>query len=84
MKNSPRLVDADRSYQPGKPELRVDIDRERAADLGVRVAGVSQTLNTLMAGQEVTTFNAGKRPVRRRAARRRTRSAATPDTLAPA
>jgi HAE1 family hydrophobic/amphiphilic exporter-1 len=52
------LVDADRSYQPGLPELRLDIDRRRAADLGVRVQDVSQTVNALIAGQEVTTFNA--------------------------
>jgi HAE1 family hydrophobic/amphiphilic exporter-1 len=58
MANSPLLVDADRSYQPGLPELRVDIDRKRAADLGVRIQDVSQTVNALIAGQDVTTFNA--------------------------
>ena len=39
MGKNPALVDVDRSYQPGLPELRLDIDRKRAADLGVRVAG---------------------------------------------
>ena len=58
MENSPDLVDVDRSYQPGLPELRIDIDRNRAADLGIRVQDVSQTVNALIAGQEVTTFNA--------------------------
>jgi HAE1 family hydrophobic/amphiphilic exporter-1 len=58
MDKSPALVDADRSYQPGLPELRIDIDRKRAADLGVRVQDISQTVNALIAGQEVTTFNA--------------------------
>ncbi|HEX6974670.1 MAG TPA: efflux RND transporter permease subunit, partial [Vicinamibacterales bacterium] len=52
------LVDVDRSYLPGRPELRLDIDRKRAADLGVRVQDVSQTVNALVAGQDVTTFNA--------------------------
>ena len=52
------LVDVDRSFQPGLPELRLDIDRKRAADLGVRVQDVSQTVNALIAGQDVTTFNA--------------------------
>jgi HAE1 family hydrophobic/amphiphilic exporter-1 len=55
---SPVVVDADRSYVPGRPELRVAIDRSRAADLGVRVQEVSETVNALMAGQRVTTFNA--------------------------
>jgi HAE1 family hydrophobic/amphiphilic exporter-1 len=58
MEKSPALVDSDRSYLPGRPELRIDIDRRRAADLGIRVADVSQTVNTLIAGQEVTTYNA--------------------------
>ncbi len=52
------LVDVDRSYLPGRPELRIDIDRKRAADLGIRVQDVSQTVNALVAGQDVTTFNA--------------------------
>jgi hydrophobic/amphiphilic exporter-1 (mainly G- bacteria), HAE1 family len=55
---APELVDADRSYLPGRPELRILVDRDRAADLGVRVDEVSQTVNALLAGQEVTTFNA--------------------------
>ena len=58
MDKSPLLVDADRTFQPGLPELRLEIDRRRAADLGVRIQDVSQTVNALIAGQEVTTFNA--------------------------
>jgi hydrophobe/amphiphile efflux-1 (HAE1) family protein len=58
MGKSPALVDVDRSYEPGLPELRIDIDRKRAADLDVRVQDISQTVNALIAGQEVTTFNA--------------------------
>ncbi len=58
MDENPLLVDSDRAYQPGLPELRLEIDRRRAADLGVRVQDVSQTVNALIAGQDVTTFNA--------------------------
>ncbi len=58
MDSHPALVDVDRSYQPGLPELRIDIDRKRAADLGIRVQDISQTVNALIAGQEVTTYNA--------------------------
>jgi hydrophobic/amphiphilic exporter-1 (mainly G- bacteria), HAE1 family len=60
MKSDPNLVDVDRSFLPGKPELRVTIDRQRAADLGVSVASISETLNFMMAGQKVTTFAAGR------------------------
>src|SRR6266508_3838913 len=59
MKTIPDVVDADSSLVAGKPELRVVIVRARAADLGVRVADVAQALNTLVAGQKVSTFNAG-------------------------
>ena len=59
MKTIPDVVDADSSLVTGKPELRVVIDRARAGDLGVRVADVAQALNTLVAGQKVSTFNAG-------------------------
>jgi HAE1 family hydrophobic/amphiphilic exporter-1 len=60
MKADPNIVDADRSFLPGKPEVRVEIDRKRAADLGVRVGEVANTLNILMAGSDVSTFNEGK------------------------
>jgi hydrophobic/amphiphilic exporter-1 (mainly G- bacteria), HAE1 family len=60
MKTIPDVVDADSSLISGKPELRVQIDRARAADLGVRVGDVAQALNTLVAGQKISTFNEGK------------------------
>jgi HAE1 family hydrophobic/amphiphilic exporter-1 len=59
MKTIPDVVDADSTLINGKPELRVQIHREHAADLGVRVGDIAQALNTLVAGQKVSTFNAG-------------------------
>jgi HAE1 family hydrophobic/amphiphilic exporter-1 len=59
MKTIPDVVDADSTLINGKPELRVEIHREHAADLGVRVGDIAQALNTLVAGQKVSTFNAG-------------------------
>src|SRR5260370_1375194 len=59
LKSLPDVVDADSTLITGKPELRVVIDRARAGDLGVRIADVAQSLNTLVAGQKVSTFNAG-------------------------
>jgi HAE1 family hydrophobic/amphiphilic exporter-1 len=59
MKTIPDVVDADSTLVSGKPELRVVIDRARAADLGVRVGDIAQALNSLVAGQKVSTFNAG-------------------------
>ncbi|HEY6046904.1 MAG TPA: efflux RND transporter permease subunit, partial [Pyrinomonadaceae bacterium] len=59
MKSIPDIVDADSTLVTGKPELKVVIDRPRAADLGVRIGDVAQSLNTLVAGQKASTFNAG-------------------------
>ncbi len=59
MKTIPDLVDVDSTLVTGKPEVRVVIDRPRASDLGVQVADVAQALNTMVAGQKVSTFNAG-------------------------
>lgn len=59
LKAIPDIVDADSTLITGKPELRVIIDRARAGDLGVRVGDIAQSLNTLVAGQKVSTFNAG-------------------------
>ena len=59
MKTIPSLVDPDTTLVTGKPELRVEIDRERAADLGVKVGDIAQVLNTMVAGQEVTDYNEG-------------------------
>jgi HAE1 family hydrophobic/amphiphilic exporter-1 len=55
----PEAVDADTSLVISKPELRVDIDRQRAADLGVRVQDIAQALNMLVGGSTVTTFDVG-------------------------
>lgn len=59
MKTIPDAVDVDSTLISGKPEVRLEVDRSTAADLGVRVGDVSQALNTLIAGQEATTFGAG-------------------------
>jgi HAE1 family hydrophobic/amphiphilic exporter-1 len=59
MKTIPNVVDVDTSLVVGKPEVRVYVDRARAADLGVRVGDVAQALNVLIAGQQVSTFNEG-------------------------
>jgi hydrophobic/amphiphilic exporter-1 (mainly G- bacteria), HAE1 family len=59
MKTIPDVVDPDTTLVTGKPELRVVIDRQRAADLGVKVGDIAQVLNTMVAGQDVGTFNEG-------------------------
>ena len=59
LKTIPDAVDVDSTLISGKPEVQLVVDRKRAADLGVRVGDISQALNILVAGQEVTSFNEG-------------------------
>lgn len=57
----PGVADLDSSYEPGKPELRVHINRDKAADLGVTVASVASALRTLVGGDaQVTTYREGE------------------------
>ena len=59
MKGLPYVTDADSTLRSGKPEVRLTINRSKAADLGVSVLDIEQALNTLVAGQVASTFNAG-------------------------
>ncbi len=55
----PKLTDTDTTLRSGKPEVHVEIDRARAADLGISVENIEQAINTLVAGQTASTFNTG-------------------------
>lgn len=56
LKKSGKAVDVDTTNLPGRPEVQVTIDRDRAADLGVTVQHVAQTLQMLVAGVKASTF----------------------------
>jgi HAE1 family hydrophobic/amphiphilic exporter-1 len=52
------IVDADTTLKLDKPELRVEIDRGRAADLGVDVRDIGTALGVMVGGDEqVTRFH---------------------------
>ena len=55
----PIAVDVDSSLVIGRPELRVEIDRQRAADLGIRVQDIAQALNMLVGGSKTTSYYVG-------------------------
>ncbi len=57
MKQDPTFRDPDSSYEVGTPEIQITIDRAKAADLGVKAGDVAVAVNTLQAGQRVTTFS---------------------------
>jgi len=51
------IIDADTSLKLNKPELRVEIDRQRAADLGVDTSDIATSLRIMVGGdQEASRF----------------------------
>jgi HAE1 family hydrophobic/amphiphilic exporter-1 len=48
----PGIVDTDTTLRLNKPELRVEIDRERAASLGIDVEEIAQTLRVAIGGDD--------------------------------
>jgi multidrug efflux pump len=53
---NPGLVEVDTDLKLNKPQLEVKIDRDRVADLGLDVAEVGRTLQTMLGGRQVTRF----------------------------
>jgi len=56
LRKIPGLVDVDTTLSLRKPELQVEIDRDRASDLGIPVQTISSTLNVLVGGQIVSKY----------------------------
>src|SRR5690606_2858773 len=52
----PELADVAISHEAGKPELRVNVDRQRAAQFGLNTAQIAATVRTLINGQVASTF----------------------------
>ncbi|HUT40727.1 MAG TPA: efflux RND transporter permease subunit [Gammaproteobacteria bacterium] len=54
--NNPGLTGLDWDYKETKPQLRVNIDYDRAAELGVTIGSIGRTLETLLGSRRVTTY----------------------------
>ena len=54
---NPKLLSIDGDYKETKPELKVDIDRNRAAAMEVSIADIGRTLETMLGSRFVTTLN---------------------------
>jgi len=54
--DNPGLVGLDWDYKETKPQLRVVIDYDRAAELGVTIGSIGRTLETLLGSRRVTTY----------------------------
>jgi hydrophobic/amphiphilic exporter-1 (mainly G- bacteria), HAE1 family len=53
------VVDAYSNFEATQPELRINVDRVRAADLGVNIDTLATNLRTLVGGEEVSEFKDG-------------------------
>ena len=54
---NPKLLSVDGDYKETKPELKVDINRDRAAAMEVSIADIGRTLETMLGSRFVTTLN---------------------------
>ncbi len=55
-KDFPGLVNVDTDLRLNKPQLAVSLDRDKVSTVGVEVADIGRTLETLFAGRDVTRF----------------------------
>ena len=56
MAKNPGIVAPDADLRLNKPELRISVNRERAADLGVGVDVVARAIETMLGGRTVTRY----------------------------
>lgn len=61
MQKSSLMVDVDTDYLAGTPEVRVLPDRKRAADRGVSMQTIGQTINALIGGERIAKYTRGGR-----------------------
>ena len=59
MAQNPRLTNPDSDLKLDKPQLKIDLNRDKVASVGSDVAAVGRTLETLLGGRNVTRFKKG-------------------------
>ena len=53
---NPGFVQVDTDLRLNKPELKMEVDRERAADMGVSIDAVARAVETMLGGRNVTRY----------------------------
>ncbi|HET9208045.1 MAG TPA: efflux RND transporter permease subunit, partial [Burkholderiaceae bacterium] len=56
MAKNPGFVNPDTDLRLNKPEILMEVDRERAADAGISVDQVARTVETMLGGRQVTRY----------------------------
>ncbi len=59
MTENPQLTNPDSDLKLNKPELKIDINREKVSVLGASIDAVGRTLETMLGGRNVTRFKMG-------------------------
>lgn len=54
--NNPGLVNIDHNFKETKPQFEISIDYDRAASLGITIANIGRTLETMLGSRRVTTY----------------------------
>lgn len=54
--DNPGLIGIDWDYKETKPQLQVNIDYDRAAELGITIGNIGRTLETMLGSRRVTTY----------------------------
>ncbi|WP_067339033.1 efflux RND transporter permease subunit [Stappia indica] len=57
IEENPNLVNVTSDLALNKPQIEVELDRDRVADMGAGVLTVGRTMETLLGGRKVTRFN---------------------------
>ena len=53
LENEPGFSRVRLSYEPDQPQLTIDVDRERATDLGIELDGLADAMQSVLDGREV-------------------------------
>ena len=56
MEQNPMFVGQESDYEERQPQMRIHVDRNRAAALGVSLTAIGRTLETMLGSRVVTTF----------------------------
>jgi len=59
IRTNPNLTNADSDLKLDKPELRLEMNRDKIASMGTSVSAVGRTLETMLGGRRVTRFKRG-------------------------
>ena len=59
MRENPNLTNPDSDLKLNKPELKIDVNREKVASVGASVSEVGRAIETMFGGRNVTRFKMG-------------------------